>query len=124
MEKVVRLTAYPSVYARPEPSRLEFLKDSSGTPISKEDMLLQRELENALARCQVTRPTQNDIKTNRNGQVTIHVGNNNTRPTNNNNSHNHHNGKPSGILKNSSSHSGSEHGSSSGNMKSISFGQF
>jgi len=121
MEKVVRLTAYPSVYSRPEPSRLEFLKDSPGNGISREDMVLQRELENALARCQLTRPVQSEIKTSRNGQVTIQLGNSNTRPMNNNS---HANGKPSGILKNSSSHSGSENGSSSGNLKSISFGQF
>jgi len=116
------LSAYPSIYSRPEPSRLDFLQDPKKSVTltnGNEDAIRKRDLENALSRCHVSRPNANEeIKTNGNGHVTIIL--NGTRVSTGGGPGKCSNG---GILKNSTSNSSNGH-DGGGNLKTISFGQF
>lgn len=139
-EKMVRMAAYPSAYTRPEPSRLGFLGNGKGPapPVPngvKAEVILHRELEDALSRCNINScngsrdPGNAKIMMAANGahhnqcqtQSVVQNGSsycNGKCTSNGNKTGNQANGKPNGgILKMSNGGGG---GSSSN--KTISFG--
>ncbi|CAL8078650.1 unnamed protein product [Orchesella dallaii] len=142
-DKKVRMSAYPSAYNRPEPGKFGFIgKGSGGHPVpaalngAKTEVILHRELEDALSRCNLNNSNPRDTPNNpANGKLTILVGTNgvhnqcqnqsvqnggnycNGKCTSNGKTASQANGKPNGgILKMSNG------SSSSSSNKTISFG--
>lgn len=145
-DKMVRMAAYPSAYSRPEPSRLGFIGKGPAPMVPngvKTEVILHRELEDALSRCNLNGCNSNAGGGNSSSNAKMMMHHNQCQSQNsvqhhqndgnycngkcsssngaNKTGHHHQNGKPNGggILKISNGNNG---GGNSSSNKTISFG--